>query len=63
MRLLGLTTISLLLAAPVASISQSPGAASPKSTQTCGVQLDPPTAGEAALARKDFDTALAFYRD
>jgi clan AA aspartic protease (TIGR02281 family) len=63
MRLLGLTTITVLLAAPAASFCQSLSAASPKSMQTCDVQLEPPTAGEAALARKDFPTALAFYRD
>jgi clan AA aspartic protease (TIGR02281 family) len=63
MRLLGLTTISLLLAAPLASVAQSLSAASPRSTQTCTVQLDQPTTGEAALARKDFDAALAFYRE
>lgn len=60
---IGLATVTVLLAAPSAVLSQSPGAASPKSTQTCSVQLEPPTAGEAALARKDFDTALTFYRD
>jgi clan AA aspartic protease (TIGR02281 family) len=30
--------------------------------QSCGVDLDPPTAGETALAREDYDTALSFYR-
>jgi clan AA aspartic protease (TIGR02281 family) len=71
MRVLGLLTISTLLAAPViislaappSTIAQDHSAAFPTSLQTCDVQLNLPTEGEAALARQDFDTALAFYRD
>ena len=62
MRLSPLSTAFLLLAAPFPIFPQSPGPPAPQSTQACTVNLAPPTAGEVALARKDYDEAFFFYR-
>ncbi len=62
MRFPGLFTFPLLLLAPLALSGQSQSSVPPKTMQSCGVDLDPPTAGETALAREDYDTALSFYR-
>ncbi len=61
MRLPGLYTFALLLA-PLAFYGQSTYSVPQKTMQSCEVELESPTAGETALAREDYDTALTFYR-
>ena len=62
MRFLGLSTFAVLLLSPLALCGQSPGSVPQKTMQSCEVELESPTAGETALAREDYDTALTFYR-
>ena len=63
MRFLGLPTISLLILFPFAVHGQGTGSVHSSAVQSCEVDREPPTAGETALAREDYDTALTFYRD
>jgi predicted aspartyl protease len=64
MRLRSTLFSSLLLAAtsPAAILAQTPSSPAPQAPRVCTIDRTKPTDGDLALAREDYDAALALYR-